>query len=93
MASTRAADSADVAGLPGAHQRRDPIDQRPVLLFGGDRDDLLPLDLTLELYRLLENAELAVCPNADHFGTMRPERARLLAAILGDFASRHSSTR
>jgi pimeloyl-ACP methyl ester carboxylesterase len=65
----------------------------PVVLFTGDRDDLLPLDLTLELYRLLENAELAVCPNADHFGTMRPERARLLAAILGDFASRHSSTR
>ena len=37
----------------------------PVLVLAGDRDELIPLDLSLSLYRALPDAELAVCPSAE----------------------------
>ena len=45
----------------------------PVL--AGDRDELVALDLSLSLYRQLPNAELAVCPRADHGAATTPARA------------------
>jgi pimeloyl-ACP methyl ester carboxylesterase len=63
--------------------------QAPVLVLGGDRDELIPLDLSLSLYRALPNAELAICPWLRHDGPT-PERAPVLASLIRDFALRHS---
>ena len=63
----------------------------PVLLFTGDRDGLIPLELIVSLYRALPDAELAVAPNTDHIGAMMPERAELVAGVIRDFAARRTS--
>jgi pimeloyl-ACP methyl ester carboxylesterase len=39
----------------------------PILFFCGDRDDFCPPAQNLEMYRMVNHAELAVIPNADHF--------------------------
>jgi pimeloyl-ACP methyl ester carboxylesterase len=41
----------------------------PTLIIWGDRDQFLPVEDAVELYRLIPNAQLAVVPNADHFIT------------------------
>jgi pimeloyl-ACP methyl ester carboxylesterase len=65
--------------------------QAPTLVLAGDRDELIALDLTVSLYRALPDAELAICPHADHAGPT-PERARVFASLMGDFARRHTHT-
>ena len=60
----------------------------PALVLTGDRDDLIPLDLCVQLYRTLPDAELGVCPGADHSAAMLPERAGLVAGMIRDFAER-----
>ena len=60
----------------------------PVLVLAGDRDELIPLDLSVALYRALPVAELAVCPSLGHEGPS-PERAAVLTALIRDFAGRH----
>jgi pimeloyl-ACP methyl ester carboxylesterase len=60
----------------------------PTLVLTGDRDELIPLDLAVALYRALPNAELAVCPKAGHEGPMTPEHAPAFAGFIRDFASR-----
>lgn len=68
--------------------------QAPTLVFAGDRDEQEGrLDLAVSLYRALPNGELGICPNADHFGPITPERAGMHAAIIRDFAQRHSRGR
>jgi len=62
----------------------------PTLVFTGDRDDEVALDLIVSLYRTLPNAELAVCPKTDHSGPIRPERAGMFARMIRDFAGRHA---
>jgi pimeloyl-ACP methyl ester carboxylesterase len=39
----------------------------PVLFWCGDRDAFSPPEQSLEMYRMVDTAELAVIPNADHF--------------------------
>jgi pimeloyl-ACP methyl ester carboxylesterase len=63
--------------------------QAPVLVLAGDRDELISLDLAVSLYRTLPNAELAVCPQVSHDGPT-PERARVFATLIRDFAWRNS---
>jgi pimeloyl-ACP methyl ester carboxylesterase len=63
--------------------------QTPVLVLAGDRDELIPLDLSISLYRTLPNADLAVCPSLSHDGPT-PERAPVLAGLIRDFARRHA---
>ena len=65
----------------------------PALVLTGDRDELITLDLLVSLYRALPNAELAVCPQADHFGPLMPERAGVFAGMIRDFAGRHTQAR
>jgi pimeloyl-ACP methyl ester carboxylesterase len=60
----------------------------PVLVLAGDRDELIPLELMVSLYRALPEAELAVCPLLSHDGPT-PERAAVIAGLIGDFARRH----
>ena len=38
-------------------------------------------------------AELAICPQADHFGPVMPERAGVFAGMIRDFAGRHTQAR
>jgi pimeloyl-ACP methyl ester carboxylesterase len=63
--------------------------QTPVLVLAGDRDELIPLDRSVSLYRALPDAELAVCPRLSHDGPT-PERAPILASLIRDFARRHA---
>lgn len=63
--------------------------QTPVLVLAGDRDELIPLDLSVSLYRALPNAELAVCPSLTHDGPT-VERAVVFASLIRDFARRHA---
>lgn len=39
----------------------------PTLIIWGDRDQFLPVEDAVALYRLVPSAQLAVVPNADHF--------------------------
>jgi pimeloyl-ACP methyl ester carboxylesterase len=64
--------------------------EAPALVFAGDRDEVLPLDLMLSLYRALPNAELGVCPHADHRAAILPERIAVFAGMVRDFAARHA---
>jgi len=61
----------------------------PALVLAGDRDQFIPLDLSVALYRALPHAELAVIPSADHSAPFTSERATVFAALIGDFAERH----
>jgi pimeloyl-ACP methyl ester carboxylesterase len=61
--------------------------ETPTLVYTGDRDELDPLDLMIKLYRNLPNAELAVCPAADHFAVLS-DRPDQFAAAIRDFAFR-----
>ena len=65
--------------------------EAPVLVLAGDRDELIPLELTMSLYQALPNAELGICPHGDHLGPMTPERAGAFAGIVGEFALRHTT--
>ena len=62
--------------------------QAPTLVFTGDRDEMYPLDLMVSLCRTLPNAELAVCPPADHFAPVT-ERRGMFVDMIRDFAGRH----
>ncbi|MGC5583773.1 alpha/beta fold hydrolase [Ornithinimicrobium sp. W1665] len=65
--------------------------QAPTLVFAGDRDDQEGrLDLAVSLYRSLPQGELGICPSADHFAPITPQRAGIHAAMIRDFAHRHS---
>jgi|Tabmets5t2r1_1033131.scaffolds.fasta_scaffold19071_2 pimeloyl-ACP methyl ester carboxylesterase len=65
--------------------------QVPTLVLAGDRDEFVPLDLTVSLYRALPHAELAICPHTDHAGPTA-ERAGVFASVIADFTQRHSHT-
>ena len=39
----------------------------PALFWCGDRDEFCPPEQSLEMYRMVKKAELAIIPNADHF--------------------------
>jgi pimeloyl-ACP methyl ester carboxylesterase len=61
-------------------------------VLAGDRDELIPLELSVSLYRALPHAELTICPQADHGAPMTPERAAVFAGLIRDFARRHATT-
>jgi pimeloyl-ACP methyl ester carboxylesterase len=55
----------------------------PTLIVWGDRDQFLPIENAIELYRLIPSAQLAVIPNADHFVTRT--RVLLFAELVKEF--------
>ena len=61
----------------------------PTLIIWGDRDQYLPVEDALELYRLLPNAELAVLPNADH--SISRTRVEQFANLVKEFLLRHTT--
>jgi pimeloyl-ACP methyl ester carboxylesterase len=58
------------------------------LVLIGDRDEAFPVELMVQLFRHLPNAELAVCPHSNHLGPLLPERAEVFAGVLRDFLTR-----
>ena len=58
----------------------------PILFWCGDRDVFCPPEQTIEMYRMVNKAELAIIPNADHF-TMAGQ-FEIAAMILLNFIKR-----
>jgi pimeloyl-ACP methyl ester carboxylesterase len=63
----------------------------PTLILLGDRDELNPLEQSVEMYQLISNAELAILPNASHGTPIFSDRSRLTMEIVLDFLLRHSA--
>lgn len=65
--------------------------REPILILLGDRDaTLVPVELAVEMYRLIPQAELAIVPGADHsFPFVKVE---LFMELIIDFISRHQAT-
>ena len=59
----------------------------PTLFWSGDRDGLCPPEQSLEMYRMVKGAELAVVPNADHF-TMFTQQIDVAIPILLNYMKR-----
>ena len=58
----------------------------PVLFLCGDRDVFCPPEQSLEMYRMVNTAELAIIPNADHFSMAG--QFEIAAMILLNFIKR-----
>ncbi len=63
--------------------------QAPVLFVIGDKDDLIPVETAVAMYRLLPNSELAVVPNADHY--IPRTHVKELSNLVLEFLQRHST--
>jgi pimeloyl-ACP methyl ester carboxylesterase len=59
----------------------------PTLIMVGDRDQMVPLEEAVEMYRLVPEAELAIVPQSDH--SLPRNRADLFSTIVFDFLMRH----
>ncbi|MBN9733534.1 MULTISPECIES: alpha/beta fold hydrolase [unclassified Pseudonocardia] len=68
--------------LDGA-QRLHLLDEVPVLLVGGDRDKVIPLEHTLAAHERLSGSRLEVFPGAGHFP--HAEQPSRFAALLHEF--------
>jgi pimeloyl-ACP methyl ester carboxylesterase len=65
----------------------------PTLVLVGDRDDFVPVEDAIEMYRRLPNAEVAVIPNSNHTNFFdAPDTIALLQPLVVDFLLRHDST-
>jgi pimeloyl-ACP methyl ester carboxylesterase len=65
--------------------------EAPVLVLAGDRDELIPIDLSVSLYRALPTAGLPVCASLSRDGPT-PSAPQSARACSGDFARRHAPT-
>jgi len=63
----------------------------PTLVLVGDRDDFVPVEDAVEMYRLLPDAELAVLAGSGHTDLIfSPENVAVARALVLDFLLRHS---
>jgi pimeloyl-ACP methyl ester carboxylesterase len=53
------------------------------LIVHGDRDPLYPVELAVELFRSIPNAQLCVVPNGGHGPIFGTEAAPFIAAVSG----------
>lgn len=61
------------------------------LVMVGDRDNLVPVEEGVRMYRLLPNAEFAVVPGAGHgHFAFSPEKIAIIQPLIMDFLRRHS---
>ncbi|MDO8124457.1 MAG: alpha/beta hydrolase [Candidatus Hermodarchaeota archaeon] len=63
--------------------------EAPSLLIIGDKDEAMPLEIQLEMYNLIPNAELAIIPNMTHMNYVT-ERSTIFSTIVLDFLKRIS---
>jgi pimeloyl-ACP methyl ester carboxylesterase len=61
----------------------------PTLILVGDRDQLIPVEEAVEMYRFIQGAELAILPNSDH--SLPQTRAQLFITTVLDFLARHKA--
>ena len=61
----------------------------PTLILTGDRDQFLPVEETIKMFRLIPKAELTVVPNANHSLTLT--HAEIFTMLSKDFIDRNSS--
>ncbi len=65
----------------------------PTLVLVGDRDEFVPVEDAVGMYRLLPNAEFAVVPGADHTDFIfSPAKVTPLQPLILDFLLRHSDS-
>ena len=74
----------DYPGLTEAELQRATA---PALVLIGDRDDLVPIEAAVAMYRMLPNGELAVCPHTTH--ALPFTHAAWFAATVREFLDRH----
>ena len=60
----------------------------PTLIVVGDRDEAIPVEEAVEMYRLIPTAELCVAPNANH---MQAGGAEIVTQSVLEFLTRHSA--
>jgi pimeloyl-ACP methyl ester carboxylesterase len=63
----------------------------PTLVLLGDRDNFIPIEEAVEMYRLLPNAELAILPGIDH-GDFLSAKVPLIQPLILDFLNRYRET-
>jgi pimeloyl-ACP methyl ester carboxylesterase len=62
----------------------------PTLVLLGDRDDFVPIEDAVSMYRLLPDAEFAAVPNADHGSLIfSSEKIATVQPLILDFLLRH----
>jgi pimeloyl-ACP methyl ester carboxylesterase len=59
------------------------------LIIIGDRDQFIPVEDAVAMYRLIPNAELAIVPNADHF--LSQNKVKEFSNIALEFFGRHTT--
>jgi pimeloyl-ACP methyl ester carboxylesterase len=59
------------------------------LIIIGDRDQLIPVEDAVIMYRLIPNAELAIVPNADH--SLSLTKVKEFSDIALEFLRRHTT--
>jgi pimeloyl-ACP methyl ester carboxylesterase len=63
--------------------------EAPSLLIIGDKDEAMPLEIQLEMFNLIPNAELAIIPNMTHMN-YATERSEIFSTVVLDFLKRIS---
>lgn len=63
--------------------------EAPSLLIIGDKDEAVPLEIQLEMYHLIPNAEFAIIPNMTHMNYVT-ERSEVFSTVVLDFLKRSS---
>ena len=63
--------------------------QAPVLFVIGDKDQHIPVETAVALYRLIPNSDLAVIPNADHY--IPRTHVKEFSSLVLEFIKRHSA--
>ncbi|MDQ3930228.1 MAG: alpha/beta hydrolase [Chloroflexota bacterium] len=64
----------------------------PTLVFVGDRDEFVPVEDAVAMYRLLPHAECVVVPGAHGDFIFSPAKVSLLQPLILDFLQRHSDS-
>jgi pimeloyl-ACP methyl ester carboxylesterase len=64
----------------------------PALVLLADRDDFIPVEEAVKMYRLLPTSELAIVPGSDHIDlVLSPAKVALVQPLILDFFQRHGS--
>jgi pimeloyl-ACP methyl ester carboxylesterase len=63
--------------------------QDPILFIIGAKDDFIPVETAVALYRMIPNSDLAVLPNADHY--IPRTHVKEFSNLVLEFLKRHSS--
>lgn len=61
----------------------------PTIIVHGDKDEIVPIEQSRKLTKLIENSSLIIVPGSDHIYT-QPKHAQQMLTALSDFLIRHS---